>query len=611
MSTAARVFLDQAERLGERPALRTLRAGGAEADEVISWGEWAERARAFGATLVAEGHRPGSTVAVLAGNRPAWPIADLGALLAGCVGVGIYPTSAPAQIQHVLEDADASVLVVDTAERLARVDAALEASSRPASRRPTLIAPSNLAMEREDVVSWDEWLERGRRASDNGAAQALDQRLRAARPDDVAILIYTSGSTGEPKGARIPHRTLLASAASVRDTLGLTGDDTTLSFLPFCHAAERTFGLYTRVLCGMECAVIPDHARVWDAAQEYGPTLFGGLPRFYEKVYEALEAERQRASGEERARWERALELGRRRSRARRGLEPAVASGNGAGSVGELEHEWERAVGPYRERIRSHFGGRLRLATSGGATLPRDVAEFLDALGVSVLGAYGLTEHLCAVFNRPDRYSFDTAGPPMPGTTLRIADDGEILIRRGDLTFAGYHRRPEASREAFTSDGQWLRTGDLGELDHRGFLRITGRKKDLIALSTGKKVAPVPIEGWLTEHPLIAQAVLYGESRKFISALLTLRRPVVEAWARDAGLEDGFDGLLERPELLEQVEAAIAGVNGRLSRTEQVRRFAILDRELSLEHDELTPTLKVRRGVVTARYRDRLDALYA
>ena len=615
MSTAARVFLDQAERLGNRPALRTLRAGGSSADAVLSWGEWAERSREFAAALVADGHRPGRTVAVLAGNRPCWPIADLGSLLAGCVGVGLYPTSAPAQIRHVLQDSGAAVLVVDTAERLAAVDAARgerpESAMEHSRGRPTLIAPVDVAAGREDVVAWDAWLERGRRALAEGAAVEVDRRIAAAGPDDVAILIYTSGSTGEPKGARIPHRTLLASAASVRETLGLTGEDTTLSFLPFCHAAERMFGLYTRIACGMECALVPDHTRVWDVAQEYGPTLFGGLPRFYEKVYEALEAERQRATGEQRARWERALELGRRRSRARRGLETARQNGAGLEAAAGLEAEWDRVVGPFRERIRSHFGGPLRLATSGGATLPGDVAEFLDALGLTVLGAYGLTEHLCVVFNRPDRYSFDTAGPPMPGTTLRIEDDGEILLRRGDLTFAGYHGRSEASREAFTPDGTWLRTGDLGELDHRGFLRITGRKKDLIALSTGKKVAPVPIEGWLMEHPLIAQAVVYGESRKFVSALLTLRRPVVEAWARKAGLGDDYERLLERQELLEQVEAAVAGVNRRLSRTEQVRRFAILDRELSLEQDELTPTMKVRRGVVTARFRDRFDALYA
>lgn len=597
MSTIGAVFLDQATRLADRPALRTLAAGGAERDEVLTWGAWSEAARAFAAALVAEGIPTGEAVAILAGNRVEWPVADLGALLGGYVGVGIYPTSAPPQVAHILADAAAAVVVVDTAEQLAKVDAATAAWPE----RPLVIAPDPVGAGRADVRGWDEWLEAGRAALRQGVAGELTRRGRRATPEDVAILIYTSGSTGEPKGARIPHRCLLASAASIRDTLGLTAADTTLSFLPFCHAAERVFGLYTRILCGMESALVPDHARIWEAAREYGPTLFGGLPRFYEKAYETLEAARLATSGAEREAWDRALELGRRRS-------SAVRSGRGAPR--KLEAEWRSAVEPFRARLSALFGGRIRLATSGGAVLPPQVAEYLDALGLTVLGAYGLTEHLCAAMNRPERYTFNSAGPAMPGTTIRIAEDGEVLLRRSELTFAGYHGRPEASREAFTVDGAWLRTGDLGELDDRGFLRITGRKKELIALSTGKKVAPVPIEARLMDHPWIAHAVLFGESRKFVTALVTLRRPVVEAWAREEGLELPWSALVDGPAVRARIQEAIDAVNAGLSRTEQVRKFVILDRELSVDEDELTPTLKVRRGLVAARYRERLDALY-
>ncbi len=609
------LFLERAASLAPRPALRVLKVGGAGEDRVVTWAEWAERSTVFAAALVADGRAPGAAVAIFAGNGLEWPIADLGTVLAGCVGVGLYPSSAAPQVRHILSDSDASVVVVDTAERLAIVESVL-----PETDRPTVVATDAVAAGRDGVVPWSEWLARGWDALTAGAAGELSRRRGAAGPDDIAGLIYTSGSTGAPKGAEIPHRYLLASAASVRDTLGLTESDTALSFLPFCHAAERVFGLYTRILCGMECGLVRDHTRVMEAALEYGPTLFGGLPRFYEKVYEALEAERGRASESERSRWDRALELGRRRSRALRAASDADgASGRNADGVSgsgdrgwtdALEGEWAEAVAPYAEKVRRHFGARVRLATSGGAALPVEVAETLDALGLTVLGAYGLTEHLCAVFNRPDRYSFDTAGPPMPGTTLRIEDDGEIFIRRSALTFAGYRGRPDATREAFTADGQWLRTGDLGAVDGRGFLRITGRKKELIALSTGKKVAPVPIESALVDDPWIAQAVLHGEGRKFVSALLTLRRPVVESWARQAGLDAPFAALLRRPEVLARVQEAVDRVNAGLSRTEEVKRFVLLDRELSLEEDELTATFKVRRGVVIDRFRDRLDALY-
>ncbi len=600
-ATIASVFLERAREHGDRPAMRTLKVGGAEADSVLTWAEWAERSRAFAAALVAAGHSPGAVVAIFAGSRVEWPIADLGCVLAGCVGVGLYPTSAAAQVRHILADAGAAIVVVDSPERLAVLEAALALG---AERRggPVLIAPDDVALNRPGVVSWSEWLERGRRALEGGAVEELERRVSAARPDDVAALIYTSGSTGEPKGARIPHRYLLASAVSVRDTLGLTAEDTALSFLPYCHAAERVFGLYTRILCGMECALVPDHTRVGASARSYGPTLFGGLPRFYEKAYEAMEAERATAPAEERARWDRVLELGRRRSAHRRRA--------GSDWDVELERAWADGVVPFAARLKDHFGGRIRLATSGGAALPEEVAVFLDALGLTVLGAYGLTEHLCAVFNRPDAYGFDTAGPPMPGTTLRIADDGEILILRSDLTFAGYHGRPAESRRAFTGDGAWLLTGDLGELDARGFLRVTGRKKELIALSTGKKVAPVPVEARLMEDPWIAQAVLVGEGRKFISALLTLRRPMVEGWARSSGLDEAVDVLTDRPEVIARVQEAVDRVNAGLSRTEQVRRFVLLDRELSLEENELTPTMKIRRSVVLERFRDRIDDLY-
>lgn len=612
MSTAGALFLGTASRLGDRPALRSLAAGGAGADAVVSWAEWAELARSFAGALMAAHVPRGASVAILAGNRVEWPVADLGSVLGGYVGVGIYPTSAVAQVAHILRDAAAAVVVVDTTEQLAKAEASLSALPADATR-PLIVAPDQVVAQRagaggpagagDGPRSWSEWLASGRAALAAGAGRELARRLERAAPEDVAILIYTSGSTGEPKGARIAHRCLLASAASVRDTLGLDETDTALSFLPYCHAAERIFGLYTRILCGMECALVPDHTRVWEAARAYGPTLFGGLPRFYEKVYEALEAERLGAGADERAAWDGALELGRRRSRAVRSRRRGEWSA-------DVESQWRDTVGPFRSRLAAHFGGRIRLATSGGATLPEGVAEYLDALGLTVLGAYGLTEHLCAAFNRPGRYSFDSAGPPMPGTAVRIADDGEILLRRCDLTFAGYRGRPEATREAFTPDGAWLRTGDLGVVDDRGFLRITGRKKELIALSTGKKVAPVPIEARLTAHPWIAHAVLFGESRKFVTALLTLRRSVVEAWAREAGLADPWSALVDSAAVRAQVQSAVDAVNGDLSRTERIRKFVVLDRELSIEEDELTPTLKVRRGLVTARFRARLDALY-
>ncbi len=326
--TAVALFRKRVRGCGERVALRSLRAGGAPKDTALTWNQWVEAVREFAAALVVAGHESGEVVGVLAGNRMHWPIADLGILSAGMVSAGIYPTNAPPQVRHVLADSGATAVVVDTQEQLAKVLAVrgelprlrtiicgeLREPRDTASFRAHPMPPADA-----DLIGWKEWLRRGRAALARPEILAvLEQRFQAASPEDTAVLIYTSGSTGEPKGACISHRYLLASAASIRDTLGLTEQDSTLSFLPYCHAGERVFGLYTRILCGMETGLVEDYTRLWEAAREFKPTLFGGLPRFYEKVFESLQAEREQAKGVERGQWEQVLELGRLRSLLRR-----------------------------------------------------------------------------------------------------------------------------------------------------------------------------------------------------------------------------------------------------------------------------------------------------
>jgi long-chain acyl-CoA synthetase len=592
--TAVTAFLDRVRADGERPALRLLAAGGAARDESLTWREWAGRSRSFAAALVAAGVRRGEHVAILAGNGFEWPIADLGVMMSGGVSVGVYPTSAPGQVRQVLADCAAVAVVVDTAAQLAKVR---EVQHQLPHLRIVIASQPDGGM---DVLSWGEWLASGSAAlaSDAEIGHELAERTHGARPDDTAILIYTSGSTGEPKGARITHRTLLASAASIRDTLSMVHGDSALSFLPFCHAAERIFGLHTRILVGMEAGLVPDHNRVWQAARDFRPTIFGGLPRFYEKAAEALRREQAAATGAERRRWERTLELGRERSRLARAGQTVPSA---------LDEAWAATGAPLIERAREMFGG-ARLATSGGTTLPIDVSEYLDALGITVLGGYGLTEHLCAAFNRPARYAFDTAGPPMVGTEMRIAEDGEILIRRGALTFAGYHGRPEETRAAFTDDGAWLRTGDLGRTGEDGALRVQGRKKELIALSNGKKIAPLPIEAALAADEWIHQAMLYGEGRHFVSALIVPSRPALEAWADEHSADPDDPAVVNDPRLYRSIQAAVDRVNAALSNPERVRRFAIL--HLPFDGDDLTPTLKLRRDAIAARHRERLEALY-
>ena len=578
--TVLRRFLQRVREHPDRVAYRVLSAGGAPSDVSLTWAGWAAAARALAGALIGGGLRSGDRVGVLAGNGLLWPVAEVGVLLAGGVSLGVFPTCTPAQARALLLDGDARVVLCDDAVQLAKARTARDAMPS----EPLLVSQCRDAGDRpaHDLA---EWLTTGVGLLEDARVSAeLDRRTAAAVPDDLAVLIHTSGSTGEPKGACIPHAYLLASAESVRDTLGLTADDRALSLLPYAHASERVFGLHTRLVCGMEAGLVAEPTRMWDAARTFRPTLFGGLPRLFEKLHDALATAERTATGAERDAWRAMREHGAERSRRRRAGEPVPAA---------LESAWRAAHAPARELLAAHLGDAVRLATSGGAPLRRDVAEGLDAAGLTVLGAYGQTEHLCVAFHRPERYAFDGVGLPMPGTTLRIADDGEILVRRSALTFAGYLNRPEATREAFTPDGEWLRTGDLGSLDARGRLHVTGRAKEMLALSTGKKVAPLPIEARLREHPAVRQALVAGEGRRFASALL---------FAPDA-IDDGA--------MRTDLEAHVRSINDTLAPHERVVRWALVPVEPTEDGGELTPTHKLRRAVIEARYHELLEGLYA
>src|SRR6185312_14696085 len=372
-------------------------------------------------------------------------------------------------------------------------------------------------------------VERGRENRDAFSA-LLRERAEGAGAEDVAVMVYTSGTTGAPKGACLSHRYIINSVESLRQTIPIYDTDVSFSYLPFCHVAERISGLYNRLYAGASAYFVDDLARLGEYMLEVKPTVFASLPRFFEKIHARI-----------------------------------VADG--------------------ATRIEDYFGGRIRLATSGGAPLPLEVAEFFAKADLPILQAYGLTENVCVAFNRPDNYKFGTVGPPMPGCEVRLAADKEILVR-SEMMFSGYYKAPEETAKVF-SDG-WLLTGDLGEFDEDGFLKIIGRKKELIVTSTGKKVAPALLENMLKESHLISQAMVYGEGRSYLVALITLNAAAKR----------------------ETVQAIIDGVNRRVSSTESIKRFAILDRDFEIACDEITPTGKLKRDVITNRFRDVIDGLY-
>ncbi len=557
------VLMERASATPDAMAFAVFPRGATSATRTITWREWYESSRAAAAALLTLDVRPNDRVAVLAGNQPMWPIVDMAIHMIRAIGVGIYPTSAPSQIETLLIDCGATVIVTDSAEHLST----LHAMRARLPQSLTIVHDVNAPTTLDDVPDghdWTAWCAEGahRLANDGTISAALDVRLNSLSPDDVAALIYTSGSTGEPKGACISNRYLSASAASICDVLKLGATDRSLSFLPFSHAAERVFGECTRIWAGMSAALIEDPSDLFVVAANFNPTLFAGLPRIFERLYEAAEVARRTGNDE-------------------------------------------------RTAITSRIGTQCRLATSGGATLPAHVAQALAALGLPILAAYGQTEHLCVAMNRPTDPHWDTVGAAMPGTALRVAEDGELLVRRSALTFTGYFGKPGETRAAFTEDGLWLRTGDLGAVDGHGLLRITGRLKEVIALSNGRKIAPLSIESSLTATPYIAHAVCHGEGRKYLTVLLSLRHDVVRAWAREHAVHSPWSALVQNVQLRSELQHAVDAVNATLAKTDRIQAFMVTDREFTVDGGELTPTLKVVRSAIASRFVDTFNEMYS
>jgi long-chain acyl-CoA synthetase len=561
----------------------------------ITWDEFEREAFEFASALLAMELTPGASVCVLMGNVPQWPVCDIGTIIAGGCGVGLYPTNSAEQCEYIINHSDAEVVVVDTRQQLQKI---LSVRKRLPKVKTVVALEKSAASASEGVLSYEAFLKLG--AEKRWQVQSLLlERARGARADDTAVMVYTSGTTGTPKGACLSHRYIINSVESLRATIPVYDTDVAFSYLPYCHVAERISGLYNRLYAGAAAYFVDDISKLWEYMIELKPTVFASLPRFFEKVHARVISDLEKASKEEQRAFNQALGIGRRVSRMKQARESVPD---------DLQAEYAERALPVLRRVNDYFGGRLRLATSGGAPLLTEVAEFFDAAGLPILQAYGLTENICVAFNRPDDYKFGTVGPPMPGCEVRIESDGEILVR-SEMMFSGYYREPDKTAEVIR-DG-WLLTGDLGEMDADGFLKITGRKKELIVTSTGKKIAPTMIENLLKEHHLISHALVFGEGKSYLVALITLNQMEAESYASAQSIVyDGFANLTRRAEIQQLVQGIVEGVNARVSSTEAIRKFLILDQDFQVERDEVTPTMKLKRAIVTERYQDLIQSLY-
>ena len=595
ISTLAGLPFHVAGRYPKPALMRRCTAGGFD---VWSSRELFEQVRDLSLGLAALGVEPGSRVAVVSDSRPEWVIADLAILAGGAVTVPIYPTLPPAQVGYVLADAGAVAVVASDETQAAKVRAVRP--DLPGLQALLVIdAPADApARERETTCAAVRAAGRERLMGEDGLARAWKEAASAIEPDRLATIIYTSGTTGDPKGVMLTHGAVIANLADVDTLVSVDDRDDALSFLPLSHAFERAV-VYQYLIKGSAVTFAESMETVARDMARVRPTVMTGVPRVYEKLQaRVLENVAQASPLRQRLfRW--ALRVGGAcGAAARAGARPPLADRIGYPLADRL----------VLSRVRERTGGRLRLVLSGGAPLPVPVAEFLFAVGIPVLEGYGLTETAPVLtLNPEDAPRLGTVGKALPRVELRFADDGEILVR-GPNVMRGYYGKPEATAAAL--EGGWFHTGDVGRLDEAGYLVITDRKKELLVTASGKNVAPQPIEQQLRRSPLVGEALLVGDRRPFVAALIV---PDVAALAAAVGAPADADrsALVSREDVRRRFDAIIDAVNAELPRHEQIRKYALVPAELSVATGELTPTLKLKRRVVAARWRDEIEALYA
>ena len=547
----------------------------------VAWSEAAKAVDELASGLLSLGVGKGDAFAILGRTTLEWALFDFALARIGAVPTGVYPAASTREALQIVRHSESVGVLAEDADQLERLgDARLD-------HRLTFA----------DVA---EVRARGREFSEEHPG-VLAEAEAAVGEDDVFTYVYTSGTTGPPKGCMILHRNYYEMCASVRRIESfLIGRDVVLLFLPLAHSFARLIHLLGPYL-GYTVAFCPDPQRVSQALAEVRPTVLPSVPRVYEKVHAAVSAKFAETTGPQRRLVDWALRTGRGRSELRR-------QGRDLPLSLALQHRLaDRLV---YAKVKERLGGRLRFAVSGGAPLAKEIAEFFDALDILILEGYGLTECTTAcVVNRPDRYRFGTVGPAVPGTDLRLAADGELEIRSPTI-FAGYHKDAESTRTVLTDDG-WLRSGDIATIDEDGFLTITDRKKDILVTAGGKNVAPQNLENDLKSSPFVSQALVVGDRRPYVAALVTLDEAEIGRWARERGLRDDIAGLAGRDDVHALVQEAVNAANRRRSRFEQVKRFTVLPRDFSIEHGELTPTLKLKRRVCEQHFGDEIERLYA
>ena len=597
--TLVSLFSGTVTKHENRPALRSKRGG---VWETVTWGEWGRRARAIANELVARGVEEGDRVAIFADTREEWVIADAAVICAGAITVPVYPTLIGDAVAYILDEAGVKLLVAQDGAFVSRI---FEASPSAIGRVAQIVVLDEARLSalpdavRAKTIGWRAFLDRGASRDDETKARAR-AREAAVKPGDLATILFTSGTTGPPKGVMLTHASFAFETRSLTEAIAFTPDDEQLLFLPMAHVFAKIL-VAVQMRTGSSTAFAESLMKALDNAVEVNPTYMGSVPRLFEKIHTIAHEKAARQGRVKHKVFQWATSVGGEAARIR----------ERGGSLGRaLEVQRHYADKLVLRSIRERFGKRLRFAVSGGAPLAKELAEWFHGCGVPILEGYGLTETTAATnLNRLSAYRFGAVGPALPGVDVKIAADGEVMMR-GPNIMRGYWKHEAETREVLDDDG-WFHSGDIGVIDANGFLTITDRKKDIIVTAGGKNVAPQNIENLLKQSPWVSQAMVYGDRKPYLVALVTLDADAMARFAAENGRSSAMATLAEDGEVRARVQLEIDAVNRKLSKFETIKRFAILPRDFTIEDGELTPTLKVKRKVVAERYRDAIERLYA
>lgn len=590
--TIPEMFWTNAEKYADHPCMGYKVAG---IWKTYTFQQVAERVQDIAAGLVSLGIQQEEKVSIISDNSPKWAITDYAILSNAAVTVPVYSTLLPHQIQYLLNDGDVKIIFAENKsqiEKLTQIFGDLE-------KLQYVIALDNEQYAEEYILTWNELREKGKQYREESGF-SLEDRWKTLTADDLLTIIYTSGTTGEPKGVMLTHGNMTSNIEGGLDRLDVSPEYRFLSFLPLSHSFERMAGHFLATTAGATIFYAESIETVPENMTEVQPNVMTSVPRLYEKMYMRVNEAAQQGPALKKKIFHWAFEVGKEYQNKRH---------NGSVS-GSLNIRYTLAKKLVFSKLYERVGGEIKFFVSGGAPLSPDIARFFESAGLLILEGYGLTETTPVIaVNGLDDYKIGTVGKPLFNVEVKIADDGEVLTR-GPHVMKGYYKRPEETKEAIDKD-DWMHTGDVGELDEDGFLKITDRKKNLIVTSGGKNVAPQPIENALINSPYIEQVMLIGDKRNFISALIVPAFDAVKSWAQEKGLEfEANEELIAQQEVVDLFQDEIDDRTENFARYEQVKQFRLLPKELTIEDGELTPTLKIKRRVVEEEFKNLIDDIY-